>query len=239
MLKELLNIGGYPSLGQKQYFSEKAGTLLKVYGLLFIAIIILAPLIIALDGFVIHVLHFQPISPVQHDGISRIFHKLGFWKAAVYIGLIGPLLEEMVFRLPLSLKKKHIALAFAAALFLFAGVIFLHFKGLLVNFSIRLVLSAAVYFTGILLLPAGLSVIGYRFYKQLIVLSICLFGLMHIGNYTPLQWPLIWIYPVYVLPQLLMGWAITYIRFKNGFLWGFALHCLINSVSVLFSMGKF
>jgi len=28
-----------------------------------------------------------------------------------------------------------------------------------------------------------------------------------------------------------MGLALSYVRFKNGFIWGIALHCLINSVA--------
>jgi membrane protease YdiL (CAAX protease family) len=88
-----------------------------------------------------------------------------------------------------------------------------------------------IYFIVVMLIPAGLE-IAQKYKKPIIITSILLFGLMHIFNYVPLQWQLIWIYPLYVLPQLGMGIALTYVRFKNGFIWGIALHCLINSVSM-------
>ncbi|MDB4923669.1 CPBP family glutamic-type intramembrane protease [Mucilaginibacter sp.] len=241
MFKELLTISEYPNLSllSKSTFVEKTGRLLKIYGLVFLVIILVVPLILATDQFVTHVLHFKAINQVQKNEMSHFFHKLGYWKAALYICLVGPLLEEIVFRLPLSLKKKHIAIAFAAAAaFLFAGFLFRNITSQLINFGIRLSISAAIYFICIFLVPNNLSIIDHRFRKQLIILSMCLFGLMHIGNYSPIQWPLILLYPIYIIPQLCMGWGITYLRFKNGFWWGFALHCIINSVSVLLSAGR-
>ena len=239
VFKELLTISEYPNLSllSKSTFAEKTGSLFKTYGLIFIAIILIVPLILATDQFVTHVLHFKAINHVQTDEMSHFFHKLGYWKAALYVCLLGPILEETVFRLPLSLKKSHIALAFATAAFLFSGLLLRHITTPLLNIGIKLSLSAIVYFICIFIVPNGLSIIDQRFRKQLIILSMCLFGLMHISNYSPIQWPLIWLYPIYVIPQLFMGWGITYIRFKNGFWWGFALHCIINSVSVLLASG--
>jgi hypothetical protein len=239
VLKELLTISEYPNLSllSKSTFAEKTGSLVKTYGLIFLAIILVVPLILATDQFVTHVLHFKAISHVQNDEMSRFFHKLGYWKAALYVCLAGPLLEETVFRLPLSLKRTHIALAFATAVFLFTGFLFRHITNPLINIGIKLSISAIVYFICIFMVPNYLSIIDCRFRKQLIILSMCLFGLMHIGNYSPIQWPLILLYPIYVIPQLCMGWGITYIRFKNGFWWGFVLHCIINSVSVLLTSG--
>jgi hypothetical protein len=240
VFKELLTISEYPNLSllSKSTFVEKTGRLLKIYGLVFLVIILVVPLILATDQFVTHVLHFKAINQVQKNEMSHFFHKLGYWKAALYICLVGPLLEEIVFRLPLSLKKTHIATAFAAAVFLFAGFLFRNIASQLINIGIRLSIAAAIYFICIFLVPNNLSIIDHRFRKQLIILSMCLFGLMHIGNYSPIQWPLILLYPIYVIPQLCMGWGITYLRFKNGFWWGFALHCIINSVSVALSAGR-
>ncbi|ASU33490.1 CPBP family glutamic-type intramembrane protease [Mucilaginibacter xinganensis] len=240
MFKELLAVNEYPNLLQQPNaaFTAKLWLLLKIYGVLFLAILFIAPLIIAADNFVVHVLHFKTINKVQHDSMRHFFQKLGYWKAFFYVGLLGPLLEETIFRLPLSLKKRDIAFAFSAAAFLFDSFLFKHISSPMLNIGIRLSISAIIYLACIFNIPNGLSIVDYRFRNQLIILSMCLFGLMHIANYSPIQWPVIWIYPVYVLPQLLMGWAITFVRFKNGFFWGFALHCIINMVSVMLSAGR-
>jgi hypothetical protein len=240
VFKELLTISQYPELSlSPQTIGERLATLFKTYGLLFLALFLVAPFIVLADHFVVHTLHAKTISDVGRDGMKHFFQKMGYWRAVVYIGLIGPLLEEVVFRLPLSLKKRHIALASSVAVFLFTGAIFhslTQIKGL--NLGLQLSACVLVYTAGMLFVPKGLSISDHRFRKHLIILSMCLFGLMHIGNYIPIQWPLIWIYPIYVLPQLLMGWAITFIRFKNGFWWGYALHCIINCVSLLLTSGR-
>ena len=240
MFKELLTVSQYPELSlSQQTVGERLTTLFKTYGLLFLALFLVAPSIVLVDHFVVHVLHAKTINKAGHDGMEHFFKKMGYWRAVVYIGLIGPLLEETVFRLPLSLKRQHIALGCAVAVFLFSGVVFHQLTKIpALNSGIQLATCAVVYVTILFIAPKGMSITDHRFRKHLIILSICLFGLMHIGNYTPIQWPLIWIYPIYVLPQLLMGWAITFIRFKNGFWWGYALHCIINCVSLLLSMGR-
>jgi hypothetical protein len=240
VLKELLTVGRFPELSlSPQTVGERLATLFKTYGLLFLALFLVAPFIVLADHFVTHVLHAKTINKAGQDGMKHFFQKMGYWRAAVYIGLIGPLLEEAVFRLPLSLKRQHIAMGCAVAIFLFSGGMFHHLTKIpALNSGLQLATCALVYVAVIFLAPKGISITDHRFRTHLIILSMCLFGLMHIGNYTPIQWPLIWIYPVYVLPQLLMGWAITFIRFKNGFWWGYALHCLINCMSLLLTAGR-
>jgi len=242
VLEQIFKISQYPdlSLSEMDAFGKRLAILLKTYGLLFLTLFLVAPLGLLADYFVVHILHAKTISKADLDGMKHFFQKMGYWKAVAYIGLAGPLLEEAVFRLPLSLKKRHIALAAAIAVFLFSGIVFHNLTKIPgLNLGLQIAACVLVYTAAMLLAPAGLSIIDNRFRKHIIVLSMCLFGLMHIGNYSPIQWPLIWIYPIYVLPQLAMGWAITYIRFKNGFWWGYALHCLINSISLLLSVGRF
>lgn len=240
MFKELLTISQYPELSSSpQTVGARLAVLFKTYGLLFLALFLVAPFIVLADHFVVHVLHAKTINKAGQDGMQHFFKKLGYWRAAIYIGLVGPLLEEAVFRLPLSLKRRHIALGFSVAVYLFSGVVFHNLTKIPgLNFGLQLAACVLVYASAIFFVPTGLTIADHRFRTQLIILSICLFGLMHIGNYTPIQWSLIWIYPVYVLPQLLMGWAITFIRFKNGFWWGYALHCIINCVSLLLTVGR-
>jgi len=241
VLEQIFRVSEYPSLpslGQDS-FGVRIATLFKTYGLLFLAIIFVAPFILGVDNFVVHVLHAKTINKAGHDGMEHFIKKMGPWRSRIYIGLLGPLLEEAVFRLPLSLKRQHIAMACAVAVFLFSGVVFHHLTKIpALNSCIQLTTCVVAYAIVMFRAPKGMSITDHRFRKHLIILSMCLFGLMHIGNYTPIQWPLIWIYPIYVLPQLLMGWAITFIRFKNGFWWGYALHCIINCVSLLLTTGR-
>lgn len=232
------SISGYPDLALKKSssFIEKLSVLLKTYGLIFLFLLFAAPLILLPEYFVTHVLHYSSIREQNNVTFEHLIKKIGYLTAVLYICLIGPLLEETIFRLPLSFKKVHIALGLAVAIFLFSSAVPIARNltasiGLGYALLIRLAIVGLIYLLIIKLLPAEFLLSPSR-KKAWIIISICLFGLIHISNYSPFHWAIIWIYPFYVLPQLFMGWALSYIRFKNGFIWGVALHCLINSVSM-------
>jgi hypothetical protein len=237
MLKELLNIGAFPDLALQpnQPWVDKLLTLFKTYGLILLSLLMAAPIMLFAEYFVTHILHFKGFSEQSHISLQQLFKKTGYLKAMIYICLIGPAIEETIFRLPLSFKRVHIALSFAFAVFLFSSLLPLvkHLNqsiGIWYELLIRLAVVGLIFLLIYKLLPNNLS-LKPALKKALIIASICLFGLMHISNFSPLQWAIIWVYPIYVLPQLLMGVALSYMRFKNGFVWGIALHCLINSVA--------
>ncbi|WP_408733657.1 type II CAAX prenyl endopeptidase Rce1 family protein [Mucilaginibacter sp.] len=238
MFEELLKISEYPDLALKPQlpFKEKTVLILKTYGLIWLFIIFTVPLILLADHIATHVFHYNSISDQNSVTFQHLIKKIGYLTAIIYICLIGPLLEETIFRLPLSFKKTHIALSLAVAVLLFSSAIpyvktLNHSIGFASVLLIRIVLAGLIYALIVNLIPRQI-LLSRSTKKKLIITSICLFGLMHVSNYSPLHWAIIWIYPIYVLPQLLMGWALSYIRFKNGFIWGVVLHCLINSVTM-------
>lgn len=108
MLKQILSISQYPYLKQEPdaAFDDKLATLFKAYGLVFLGIFIIAsPLIPLTDGFVTHILHFKSIATQNKEAFRQMLQKTGYVFGLTYICLIGPVLEESVFRLPLSFKK--------------------------------------------------------------------------------------------------------------------------------------
>jgi len=244
MLKEILTIGNYPylKLSSDRGFTDKLGRVFKTYGFVVLALVfIAAPIIASTDFFVVHVLHFKGIDRQGKANLHSLLHKHYYFNL-VYICLLGPILEETVFRLPLSFKKTHIALSIACAALLFVvlsvkPVFLIGECGILCTFIIELSLVVILFFITKWLLPNDIQP-SDRSQKWLIILSIFLFGFMHISNFSPIQWPIIWIYPLYVVPQLFMGWFITYVRFKNGFIWGIVLHCLINSLAMVLTISN-
>ena len=233
MLKEIFHIGSYPALETDRPFSDKLILLLKIYGCVFLLNLLSAPISALAELLVTHVLHLKSITANYKTSMHSFFARYGTLKAAVYICVLGPLIEETIFRLPLSFKKQHIAIAFGCALLLFVkSVPYINHLDLTSAIMVRVVLFGLGYFTLIKLLPAN-TYLNKRMQTSFIVLSILLFGLMHIFNYAPMQWVIIFMYPFFIIPQLVIGWTLTYIRFKSGFFWSVALHSLINSVSVL------
>jgi hypothetical protein len=159
-----------------------------------------------------------------------MIHKLGYWESMVFVCLLGPLLEETVFRLPLSFKRIHVAWSLALAIFVGGSTLF---KQSTIAAPLTIAAAISVWLIIRYLIPYGFGQQRSPYKRYFVVASIVIFGLMHVSNYSPLQWPIIFIYPIYVLPQVCMGWGITYVRFKNGFFWAVGLHCLINTVAML------
>ena len=71
------------------------------------------------------------------------------------------------------------------------------------------------------------TAIGKR-QKIITMLSVVLFGLLHIVNIENLHWELVLFYPVYVLPQTILGYVCSVQRLKLGFVWGLLFHSMNN-----------
>ena len=71
------------------------------------------------------------------------------------------------------------------------------------------------------------TAIGKR-QKIITMVSVVLFGLLHIVNIENLHWELALLYPVYVLPQMILGYVSSVQRLKLGFIWGLLFHSMIN-----------
>ena len=76
------------------------------------------------------------------------------------------------------------------------------------------------------------TAIGKR-QKIITMLSVVLFGLLHIANIENLHWELALLYPVYALPQMILGYVSSVQRLKLGFVWGLLFHSMINLMAFL------
>ena len=237
MLEQLFFISNYPTLEQNYGIWQKLLSVIKIYLLIFVAIFFSAPIFLLVDKLVVNILHHKSLVHQNKQMFEHIFQRLGFVRSFIFICIIGPAFEETIFRLLLSFKKQHIVISLTIALFYFGSSIF-HIKNTMLKIYIELAIAAIVITLSLIFIPNTSFDFSPIIKKRLIVLSIILFGLMHVFNYLPFDYPLLWLYPVYVIPQLLMGWGLTYARFKNGFFWGILLHMIINTVSVLLSYHK-
>lgn len=62
-----------------------------------------------------------------------------------------------------------------------------------------------------------------------------IFGLIHISNIDKvgtLHWKLSLFYPIYVLPQMIMGCFCAVLRLKSGLIWGVLFHSIINLIGI-------
>lgn len=192
---------------------------------------------------------------LQNEIIEGAFHRLmgqHFLNGILVAAVIGPLLEETMFRLWLSFSKHHIAISTFVITYLimtwvmkesqssaYSPIIANGIAGFLQsefvrNIGIKLFvsLSAAV---GVLVFPWKIknSSIKTRVCKAAILLSIFSFMLLHVANYhfTASLFPFV---VVMCLPQLIGGITITYYRLQLGFFYGYAFHALNNFIGFIF-----
>lgn len=153
--------------------------------------------------------------------------------------LVIPFIEEITFRLWLNFKP--ISLAVTGSLIFYKTIKWKIFE---FNFySIKdYILIFSTFIIGYLIFKtlknpnilAKLNFLRDNYFKYFFYGNIVLFGLLHISNFKPLDFSIIYIYPFYVLPQLISAIFLGVIRIKYGFGWGVLLHVILNLFPALF-----
>ena len=117
--------------------------------------------------------------------------------------VIGPLIEELIFRLYLRYKNNY-ALHFLISLVSLMGA--------------RKEQKAETFFISL----------WKKRYKFLFYFSAVIFGLVHISNFE-FSYSILLLSPILVAPQIILGLVIGYLRVRIGFVSGLVLHSLHNA----------
>lgn len=213
----------YPLIEKIKYFAK--GILL--YFVLQICALLLMFLV---DDFLINKMGFPSVFKLMMESQKKIKGYYGIFMVVI----LGPLVEELIFRLILVPKRRNIAIFTFVFSFLVLNKTYYIIKIdwlLLVSLVVSGLLSFLV-FNLLKRNPKIETAIGKR-QKIITMVSVVLFGLGHIANIETLHWELALLYPVYVLPQMILGYVCSVQRLKLGFLWGLLFHSMINLMAFL------
>lgn len=145
------------------------------------------------------------------------------------VSFVGPMLEELSFRLIVSTKKNIFVLGI---IFLFSFLLLplssVNLAVLIILLSIMLLL--VLFFANVK--KEKLSIILERYLFLIVHLSSITFGLIHLVNYKNLD-KLGILAPILVLPQIFLGYAFAYTRVKLGFFSAFLIHSIYNLIIVI------
>lgn len=146
--------------------------------------------------------------------------------------LYGPFIEEILFRLWLSLKSKDIIISMWFWLFLLMNGTFIELRISLILGGVFILISGIVYW-GIqnIFINNSLSWTSYR--SQFYLISLVSFSLIHMLNYEFFSLQFWVLLPVYLFPKFIIGFFITKLRLNYGFFWGLSFHIIINGISYL------
>ena len=187
-------------------------------------------LMFLVDEFLIKKMGFPSVFKLMLESQKKIKGYYGFFLVVI----LGPLMEELIFRLILVPKRRNIAIFTFVFSFLIMNKTYY-----LIEIDWLLLMSLAV--SGLLSLlvfnllkrkPEIETAIGKR-QKMITMVSVVLFGLLHIANIENLHWELALLYPVYALPQMISGYICSVQRLKLGFVWGLLFHSMINLMAFL------
>ena len=213
----------YPLIEKIKYFAK--GILL--YFVLQICALLLMFLV---DEFLIKKMGFPSVFKLMIESQKKIKGYYGIFMVVI----LGPLVEELIFRLILVPKRRNIVIFTFAFSFLIINKTYY-----LIEIDWLLLMSLAV--SGLLSFlvfnllkrnPEIETTIAKR-QKIITIVSVVLFGLLHIVNIENLHWELVLLYPVYALPQMISGYVCSVQRLKLGFVWGLLFHSTINLMAFL------
>ena len=213
----------YPLIEKIKYFAK--GILL--YFVLQICALLLMLLV---DEFLIKKMGFPSVFKLMIESQKKIKGYYGFFLVVI----LAPVVEELIFRLILVPKRRNIAIFTFVFLFLVLNKTYYINKIdwlLLVSSAVSGLLSFLV-FNLLKRNPKIETAIGKR-QKIITIVSVVLFGLLHIANIETLHWELALLYPVYALPQMILGYISSVQRLKLGFVWGLLFHSMINLMAFL------
>ncbi|MDJ0708128.1 MAG: CPBP family intramembrane metalloprotease [Leptolyngbyaceae cyanobacterium MO_188.B28] len=165
----------------------------------------------------------QVVTEADNILFEDILSELSAWLILFGAVVMAPVVEEIIFRLPL----RPIALSLSIPISI--AIIYL-----LDLFSVNQAIPPVV---GLMLLGFNiylatrhpkvprLQQLYTRFPRPIFYLSAILFGAIHIGNYDSRVWALM---PLLVLPQCVLGLFLGFVRVRYGFGWAIFAHALHN-----------
>lgn len=158
--------------------------------------------------------------------IDIISEKYGNLYAFLVLVILGPIIEEIIFRWPLKYKLYKLQISiFIGAFYFFNGVFTFNYtlKGVLLSSVITIILFAITFLLDI----KSIFNIKNLFYFNII--SAVLFGFFHIKRVIGIDVN-IFVF-LYILPKIILGLFLNKIRLTLGMKFNIGIHMLINLIA--------
>jgi hypothetical protein len=235
MIEIFKNLLGTNIIENRATVREKVSVLLKVLFSLYVFYMLIVIIMLFTDKFLI-----------EEFGVSIRKNLVTYRQESIeYYGLFGysistlllaPIWEEYQYRGFLVVNRLNVTIS-AILIFLFSASVVLDIDLVSINGLYLLVGGFGIGWFLFKLMPVAMLVFLQKNSKSLILFSIFTFAFSHVNNYTPIFWKLIWVYPVYVLPQFFLGVGCSYLRIKyQSMLWPILLHFANNLIPILLTV---
>lgn len=165
--------------------------------------------------------------------LNALFDEYPLPVIALLAVVVMPLLEEIIFRLPIRFHSRAITFLLAFIVLYVISATYSN-KNIVVTIGVMVAVGVCIslYFIYNKKIIAGLGNFWQRHFAIVFYVFTLLFALVHLGNY-PFSLVIVLLCPLLVSPQFLMGFMAGYLRVRFGFFWGVALHMLHNGLFMI------
>lgn len=163
---------------------------------------------------------------IPHNRNTQLL-SYGFLKGVLCVGILYPVIEEISYRLWLRKSRINTIISLLCCVVILLYSIFK-------QEGIMLLLDIFVF--SILCCVIFICTLSVRMMNSKVILYISslIFGIMHITNFPDILSIPIYIIPLLILPQFLLGLVSGYLRLSYGFVYGILFHATINLVTLVF-----
>jgi hypothetical protein len=168
----------------------------------------------------------------------NLFPSLKEFKFTTYtilkVTLVLPIIEELIFRLPLKISKINLIISFSIIIFLVLNKWFI--SNILISLTCSLILFLWLYVCVRKEFDFLNSLTGYLAYhfREFFYFQTAAFGFLHLTNYI-LDFRYFYLFPVFALNYMISGffWGYLRVRFISGIYLCIASHIVVNSIYYL------
>lgn len=169
------------------------------------------------------------ILPISKTKPEMLFLRYGQYTFLI-VAILGPMLEETVFRLSLVLRKCYINISLIPVGFILCYKTFPHYKiFILVIITFVVILSLFNYFVK----KEQIVRFGTKYKLYIVWGSIVCFTLVHLTNFEINNYAYLPLYCFFLLPIFVLAIFTSYLRLKIGFIFAILLHSLNNMIPLL------
>ena len=179
---------------------------------------------------VIYLIDYKEASKLYSFQESKL-NKYSTLNNILYILIVGPLIEELLNRFYLNLKKQNIIITLIC-LIVFLIKIYWQNVNQVGLFILATVLCTIVAFCA--LSQKRIDLFGLKYFHYIFYCSCVIFACLHIQNFqSVLSKNYYWLLPFLIFPQFFMGVFFGYIRVRFGFISGLLFHSVMNIPAVI------
>jgi len=169
----------------------------------------------------------ETFKEVQTRGVKNV--------SFLFIVLFGPFMEELMFRLPLVLKRINIQISLCIFSLYFVGdkITSINFYSFLTWIKI-IPIFLIIFFGKYFIQEKYLLLIKVKYFRMYFAFLSIFFGIVHLTNFYDFIPNQILVFSfLFIIPHIILGGFLSILRLKYGFFIGLAFHSLYNLIIIL------